>query len=66
MVEEIRKPGYTVIRDDIPKMKDMSPEEFVNFRKEVRKFMEEAKEKMKRLTDDIHGIKMQLGRMKKK
>ena len=58
VMEKFRRGSITIKKGaetDLATMKDSSVAEYVKFRSEVR-------DKLKKLTDDIKSIKMQLGR----
>lgn len=69
---EVRRGGYVIKKEEGAKLQDSTTEEFVKLRSEFIKVSDEFRNftidtngRLKKLTDDIHGIKMQLGRMTK-
>ena len=58
---EIRRPGYTIVRDDTPKMQDYSAEKlqekFRSITQDLAKFKHETNDKLDQLTKDIEDLK---------
>ncbi len=66
---EIRRPGYTIVRDDTPKMQDYSAEKlkerFKDITQDLAKFKQETKDELIKTNDKITKLTKDIDTLRK-